>query len=52
MVTGLGEAINVVAAVAAAVEKHGLAKMTKVHTLYPDIDGYGVAQMKIRLEKA
>jgi phosphoglycerate kinase len=51
-VSGLGEAINTVASVVAAVEKDGVGKVTKVQTLYPDLGGYGVAQLKVRVEKA
>ncbi len=51
-ISGLGEAINIAVATAAAVAKDNLATIEKVETQYPDMDsGRGCAQIVITVKR-
>eukprot|EP00931_Biecheleriopsis_adriatica_P121409 TRINITY_DN96493_c0_g1_i1.p1 TRINITY_DN96493_c0_g1~~TRINITY_DN96493_c0_g1_i1.p1 ORF type:complete len:432 (-),score=97.65 TRINITY_DN96493_c0_g1_i1:33-1328(-) len=49
--TALGSAASVAASVAAAIEKDGIGKVSRVQTCFVDLGGKGVPQLRIRLSK-
>jgi len=55
-ISALGEAVNIAGAIAAKIEKDGLAKIAKITTDYPDMGSgdksYGCAQLQIVLTPA